>query len=75
MDIGSESYRGKFPAIYAQGTKPNREINQNERGPAGNFQPLDIVATGRFGGSRNDKPGRDSNPIRQASMRRERGGR
>jgi hypothetical protein len=67
MDIGSDSYRGKFPRIFAQGTRPmseTRDGGTDGRGPAGEFRPVSIVATGRFGGSRDMGAGRDKNPIR-----------
>ena len=73
MDIGSDSYRGNFPKIFAQGTKPRMEIDDNSRGPAGNFHPVDVVATGRFGGSKEMKVGRDSNPIKEVGSRGKRG--
>lgn len=66
MDIGSDSYRGKFPAIYAQGTRPSEESRDGGatgRGPAGEFRPVGIVATGRFGGSRDSGAGADRNPL------------
>lgn len=66
MDTGSESFRGKFPSIYAQGTRPstdNESGGAEGRGPAGEFRPVGIVATGRFGGSRNMGAGADRNPL------------
>ncbi len=67
MGTGSDSYRGKFPSIYAQGTRPSEDNRDGDgasgRGPAGEFRPVGIVATGRFGGSRNSGAGADRNPL------------
>jgi hypothetical protein len=75
MDAGSESFRGKFPSIFAQGTRPEMEIRDDARGPAGEFRACGIVATGRYGGSSmGSGPGRDKSPIREGGPRgRERG--
>ncbi len=70
MDIGSESLRGKFPKVNAQGTRPimDREA-PDDRGPAGEWHPVSVIATGRFGGSKEMGVGRDKNPLREGRSR------
>lgn len=63
---GSDSYEGRFPKVNAMGTRPitpDRDGYDSRKGPMGVIRPVSVMATGRFGGSRDMKPGADRNPL------------
>lgn len=65
MDSGS-SGRATFPSVNAGGTRPlaeSREGGNGTTGRMGEVRATGIVATGRFGGSRNLTTGAQRNPI------------
>lgn len=60
-----DTYRADFPRINAMGVRPMRmaEGYDSRKGPLGAPRPVSIIATGRFGGSRDMKMGADRNPL------------
>lgn len=65
MGRGSDSFKADFPSVNAMGTRPlgSRSEGNDSKGRFGEVRATGIVATGRFGGSRDMKPGAQRSPI------------
>lgn len=65
MGRGSDSFRADFPSVNAMGCRPlsGRSEGNDSKGRLGEVRGTGVIATGRFGGSRNMKPGAERSPI------------